>query len=156
MAAGKWQLYDQAKLNIGGAVDLTAASHFRVCLVDSTYVPALTHSTWNDVVAKELPTANGYTANGFGITQSWTNVSGVETFDSDDPTWTATTGSIAARYAVLVHDANGDGTLATSDKLIAYCLLDATPADVIATAGNAFVIQIDVAGYFTLSGGTGA
>ena len=156
MAAGKWQLYNTAKLNIGGAVDLTAADHFRVALVASTYTPDLTNSTWNDVTADELATANGYTQGGFGIAQTWTNAAGVETFDSDNPTWTASNGDIAARYAVLVHDANGDGTLATTDKLIAYCLLDTTPADVTATDGNAFVIQIASTGYFTLSGGTGA
>lgn len=157
MAAGKWQLFDSFKEYVAdGTVDLDEATSFRCALVTSSYTPALTHSTWNDIVANEVANGNGYSTHGAAMTQTWVNASGTVTFDSTNPTWNASGGSIVARYAVIVHDDNADGTLETTDKLVAYCLLDTTPADVTVTTGNPFVIQIAATGVFALSGGTGA
>lgn len=157
MVAGKWQLYDTFKeYACDGTIDLDAASRFRCALVTSSYTPALTHSTWVDVLANQVASGNGYSTHGVAMTQTWTNISGTVTFDSDNPTWNASGGSIVARYAVIVHDANGDGALASGDALVGYCLLDTTPADVTVTTGNPFVIQIAATGIFALSGGTGA
>ena len=46
--------------------------------------------------------------------------------------WTASGGSIVARFAVL-YEVSGD--------VLAYCLLDSTPADVTTTAGNTLTIS---------------
>jgi hypothetical protein len=67
-----------------------------------------------------------------------------------DPVWTASGGSIIARFGVLY----GSGTLnGHVDPLLAVCLLDTTPADVTSTTGNTLTIQINAAGVFTTSGG---
>jgi hypothetical protein len=73
---------------------------------------------------------------------SWTNSAGVETFATGNASWTAAGGSITARYAVIYDVTTGD--------LLAYCLLDSTPADVTVTAGNTLTIQMAAAGVFTL------
>jgi len=92
--------------------------------------------------------ANGYATGGKSVTPTWSGAAGVWTFDVSDPAaWTASGGSIVARFAVLYDDT-------TADKdLIAYCILDSTPADVTATNGNTLTVTIHVLGVFTLSGG---
>lgn len=149
--AGPWTTYNQtSELIADGTVDLDAAGRFRVVLVNSGYTANRTHTTWGDIRTNELSTGNGYTANGFGITQTWTRSGATTTFDSDDPTWAITTATVSARYAVLMHDANNDGTIATADVCLAYCLLDNTPADHLVAPGNNFIVQINAGGIFRI------
>lgn len=154
MAAGSWTIYNKAKEYIGDAtIDLDAGDgYFRVVLLSSSYTPALTHSTYSDISSTELSTANGYTVGGDAPgSVTWTESSGTVTFDSADPAWTASGGSIVARYAVLCHVAAGTGVPQSSDKVIAYVLLDTTPADVTAVDGSNFVIRLPAGGYMQLS-----
>jgi hypothetical protein len=152
MAAGKWKIYDLAKKALAdGTFDLDGST-FKVTLHSSasnanTLSTALAFSN----ITNELSTANGYTAGGVAVTPTWTNSAGTETYDTTDATWTASGGSITARFAVL----RGVGTLnGTIDPILAVCLLDVAPADVTATTGNPFTIQMNVSGLFTLSGAT--
>jgi len=62
--------------------------------------------------------------------------------DPADMVWTASGGSITARFAVLYENA-GD--------VVCYCLLDSTPADVTATDGNTLTITLHASGIFTLA-----
>jgi hypothetical protein len=65
------------------------------------------------------------------------------TFDATDPAvWTASGGSIVARFAVL-YEVGGD--------VLAYCLLDNSPADVTVTTGNTLTLTINASGVFTLA-----
>lgn len=157
MAADAWKMYNKSKEYIGdGTIDLDAGdAYFAVVLVASGYTPALTHSTYADISANEVANGNGYTTGGdFPGTTTWTESSGTVTFDSADPAWTASGGSIVARYAVLVHVAAGSGVPQSTDKLICYSLLDDAPADVTAVSGADFTIQLAAGGYFQVSGGT--
>jgi len=104
------------------------------------------NAVWGDISANEIADDYGYTAGGQALTSvTWTNSSGTMKFTSANPTWTADGGAIAARYAVI-YDVTDAGA-----GLLCYCLLDDTPADVTATSGNAFVIQMNAAGIFTLA-----
>jgi hypothetical protein len=67
----------------------------------------------------------------------------VTTFDAADTTWNASGGSITARRAIIYDDT------ATNDDLVASILLDNTPADVTATAGNPLTLQWNASGIFT-------
>ena len=154
MAADAWAVYNKAKEYIGdGTIDLDAGSaYFSVVLLTSSYTPALTHSTYSDISGTEVANGNGYTLGGDVCSNvTWSESSGTVTFDSDDPTWTASGGSIVARYAALVHIAAGSGVPQAGDKLIAYSLLDNAPADVTAVSGADFTIQISANGYFQVS-----
>jgi len=126
-----------------GSIDLDTDT-FKVMLVASGYTPnAGTHTQKSDVT-NELPTANGYTAGGATLgSVTWTRSGGVVTFDAADTQWTASGGSITARYAVIYDDTSASGLL------IAYILLDTTPADVTATAGNTLTLQWNASGIFT-------
>lgn len=156
MAADAWVVYNKAKEYIGdGTIDLddATAGRFRCILVTSSYTPAATHSTYNDIGANEVAEANGYLDGGFSLTPTWTESSGTVTWDaSTDPNWTASGGSITARYAVIVRAATaGTAALATGDYLIAYCLLDNSPADVVQADGGTLTITLNASGIFTLA-----
>jgi hypothetical protein len=156
MAADAWKIYNKTKEYIGdGTIDLDAGTgYFSVFLATSSYTPAITHEAYSSVSGAEVANGNGYTTGGDILsTPTWTESSGTVTFDSDDPSWTASGGSITARYAVLVHIAAGSSVPQAADKIMAYCLLDNSPADVTAVDGADFTIQLAAGGYFQVSGG---
>lgn len=149
MPAGKWKLYDTAKLNIGnGTTDLDTHTFKIALFTSSSDANTLTETVYSGLT-NEVANANGYTTGGntlSGVT--WTQTGGTATFDATDTTWTASGGSITARYAVIYDDT------AATKPLVCVCLLDTTPADVTATAGNTLTIQFNASGIFTLSGAT--
>jgi hypothetical protein len=113
-----------------------------MALFNSSFsVATTTYSTTN-----ELSTANGYTQGGATLANiTLGESSNVVTFDADNVVWTASGGSIAARYAVIYNSTDGAKTI------LAYCLLDTTPADVTATTGNTLTVTINAAGILTIT-----
>lgn len=154
MAAGKWKLYDQAKKRLAdGTLDLDSNT-FKMALFQSTSncnTLSVGTGLYGDLT-NELANANGYLTGGTALTGvTWTNSSGTETFTCTAPVWTASGGSITARFAVIY----ASGTLnGVTNPLLAVCLLDTTPADVTATSGNTLTITPNASGIFTLSGAT--
>lgn len=129
-----------------GTIDLDTHT-FKVLLTSSSYTPnAGTHTQISDIT-NELSTANGYTAGGETLSATWVRSGATVTFDATDTVWTASGGSIVARYAVIYDDT----TTSPADALVAYILLDTTPADVTTTAGNTLTLQWNASGIFTLS-----
>lgn len=142
MAAGPWVItnaYKTRTLN-GGGLDFDATNALRCILLSSSSniasgpADCYTGGT-GTAVTGELSTANGYTAGGYTLQGTLSGTSTV-TADTGDVTWTASGGSIVARYAAIY-----DNT-AASKTIIAYCLLDSTPADVTVTATNNLAISI--------------
>lgn len=153
MAAGKWKLYDKAKQYLAdGTFDLDDTTNWKMALFLSTSnCDTLTNT--NDVygdLTNEVANGLGYTTGGAAITGvTWTESSGTITFDCDNVVWTASGGSIVARFAVIYKNA----TVNTIVKpLLCVSLLDTTPANVTATDGNTLTIAINASGVFTLSG----
>lgn len=147
-AAAAWSLYNGFSEYMGDGTFDVDDDLFTVVLLSSSYTPSASHDTYSDISAAELSTANGYTVGGFNITQTWVRSTATTTFDSNNPSWTASGGSITARYAVLVHIAAGSGVPQTGDKILMYSLLDSDPADVTANDGADFVINISTSGFF--------
>lgn len=148
-AAGKWKLYDTAKLKIAqGIIDLDT-HNFKIALFLSTSnCNTLTHDELADLT-DEHANGNGYTTGGQSLAgESLGNTSGTTKFDSDNPVWTATGGPITARFAVIYDDD------VAGDPLLAVCLLDTAPADVTATDTNTFTVNMNASGIFTISGAT--
>lgn len=131
-----------------GTIDLDTDT-FKVTLHSSSYTPnAGTHTVYADLT-NELSTASGYTNGGDALgSVQWTRSGGTVTFDAADTIWTASGGSITARYAVIRKDGTANAIVS---PLICYILLDTTPADVTATAGNTLTLQWNGSGIFTLS-----
>lgn len=149
-AAGKWKLYESAKLGIAnGEIDLDTHS-FKIALFASTSnCDTLSGTTTLASLTNQLATANGYTQNDKAVTITTANSGGTITVDeTTNPVWTASGGSITARFAVIYDDTHA------SDQALCVCLLDTAPADVTATSGNTFTITINASGLFTISGAT--
>lgn len=149
MAAGKWKIYDAARLAIlNGDVDLNGHS-FKINLYLSTSnCDTLTsHDALADLT-NQVATAFGYTQNTKAVTIATSNAAGTSTIDeTTNPVWTASGGAITARFAVIYDDTHAD------DMPIAVCLLDTAPADVTATDGNTFTVTMNASGIFTVTGG---
>ncbi len=153
-AAGKWKVYEQAKLDIANGVIDLADDAFEIALFLSTSnCDTLSGTTLLASLTNQVATAFGYTqadgaAGGKVIDLTTANTTGTIKIDGDNPVWTASGGSVVARFAVII-----DGTV-TGDQAIAVCLLDTAPADVTATDGNTLTLTMNASGLFTMSGAT--
>ena len=129
-------------------IDLSTPPTVNVTLHTSTFVPNNETNVVYADVSNELATAFGYTNGGQALTGvSWVQSTTVAIFDANDTVWTAAGGSITARYAVLRAVGTFNGQV---DPLIAYVLLDTTPADVTATDTNTLTLQWSGSGIFRI------
>ena len=140
MAAGSWTFTNAGRTSLlNGDFDLDTDS-FKMALFLSTSNIGASSTTYAGLT-NEHANANGYTTGGIALTMSLSGTTTV-TVDCNDPVWTASGGSIVARFAVI-YEVGG--------KVLCYCLLDSTPADVTATSGNTLTVQINASGIFTLA-----
>ena len=152
MAADKWLIYNKFKEYLGdGNIDLDTDA-FKLALYLSTSNAATLTLDEKADLTNEHATANGYPATGVAITSpTWVEAAGTITFDFADPQFTASGGSIVARFAVVYDDTTAGAP--PTDALVGVSLMDNAPADVTVTDGNTLTIQINASGMFTLSGG---
>lgn len=140
MAASAWTFTNAGRTSLlNGDFDLDTDS-FKMALFLSTSNIGASSTTYAGLT-NEHANANGYTTGGIALTMSLSGTTTV-TVDCNDPVWTASGGSIVARFAVI-YEVGG--------KVLCYCLLDNTPADVTATSGNTLTVQINASGVFTLA-----
>lgn len=133
MAAGTWTLPSGARTKLlDGTFDIDSDT-WKVALVSSASNIGAASTTFAGVTS-ELSTANGYTAGGIAVTLVPAGTTSVTVSFSSNPVWTASGGSITARWAVL-YEVGGN--------VLAFVLLDSTPADVTATSGNTLTIDSD-------------
>ena len=150
-AADAWKAYDVFRERMAdGSYDLDDDT-FKLALFLSTS-DAATLTSANAVLAdltNQHANANGYTTGGITLTTTWVAATSTLTFDyTNSPVWTASGGSIVARFGVLY-----DSTFVT-DGLVCMTLLDNAPADVTATTGNTLTVDANASGVFTLTGMT--
>lgn len=133
MAAGTWTLTNAARKQLlDGTFDLDSDT-FKCALFLSTSNIGAASTTYAGLT-NEVANANGYTTGGIGVTLALTGTTNVAVAWTANPVWTAAGGSITARYAVL-YEVGGN--------VLAYCLLDSAPADVVATSGNTLTVDSD-------------
>lgn len=141
MAAGSWTFTSGGRTRLlNGTFDIDSDTFKCALFLSTSNIGAA--STTYAALTNEHANANGYTTG--GITVSPLTLSGTTTVTVDfttDPVWTASGGSIVARFAVL-YEVSGD--------VLAYALLDSTPADVTATTGNTLTVATP-SGVFTLA-----
>lgn len=148
MAAGNWIAYDGLKTHLFNKLIDMDTDTFKMQLHTSAYVPDRTADDVAADLSDEHANANGYTTGGItlaGVAVS-EGVAGTMKWTFTAPVWTASGGSIVARYAVILDT--------TAAKLVAYCLLDTTPADITVTTTNTLTITPHSSGVITLSGAT--
>jgi hypothetical protein len=154
MAAGKWKTYDKAMLNrLNGELDMNATTNWKLALFLSTSnCNTLTaHDKLADLT-NEHANANGYTTGGVALTSvSIARTGNVIKFTCANPVFTASGGSITARYGVIYRNAT-DGTIV--NPLYVVCVLDTTAGgtDVTATTGNTLTVTMNASGITTDTG----
>ena len=149
MTANAWQVFDIFYDQVGNELhDLNATDAIKMGLILSGWTPNLSTDVSYSVIAGsyEHAAANGYTAGGDEVAATWDAAASTLTFDVANNVWTADGGSIVTRYALLYNSASG-GT----NDLIAYSLLDNSPADVTATDTNTLTVTIHASGVFTIA-----
>ena len=129
--ASVWRVYDSAvpKLAQLGTNTLKCA------LFTSSYTPARTDDSYSSL-SGEVASGNGYTTGGVTLTGvTLTEVSGSWELDCDNiVAVTANGGDITCRYAVIYDDTD------SGKQVVANCLIDNTPADVIVPDGYPLVL----------------
>lgn len=139
-AAGSWTFTDNSRTYLlNGTFDIDSDTWKMALFLSTSNIGAA--STTYAGLTNEHANANGYTTGGASVTLSLSGTTTV-TVDSTDATWTASGGSIVARFAVI-YEVGGN--------VLCYCLLDSTPADVTVTTGNDLTVQINASGVFTLA-----
>ena len=145
-------LFNAFKLYLtDGTLDLNSHT-FKTTLHTSTYVPdAAAHTIYSHITG-EVANANGYTTGGKTlINTALTNTGGTVKWTADNLVWSATGGSIIARYAVVWASGTLGGVV---NPLVGYITLNdnaGTPLDVTVTDGNTLTLQWNVAGIITLA-----
>lgn len=140
MAASAWVFTNTGRTSLlNGTFDIDSDTWKMALFLSTSNIGAA--STTYAGLTNEHANANGYTTGGVAITLSLSGTTTV-TVDSTDATWTASGGSIVARFAVI-YEVGGN--------VLCYCLLDDTPADVTVTTGNQLTVQIHASGVFTLA-----
>lgn len=141
---GTINIYNAWKDNMMESVNM-ATDTFKILLCTSSYTPnQSTHAVLADITNEV--SGSGYARQTLGSVTS-SQSAGTYTFDFADPVFTATGGSIVARYWVIYDDT----PTSPADPLVAYGLIDNTPADVTTTDGNTLTFNVNASGLFTIA-----
>ena len=141
MAAGTWTFTNTLRTSLlDGVLDISADT-FRIALFQSTSNLGVGSTTYA-ALTNEVATANGYVQNAKSVTLTRSGTTTVTVDETTNPSWTASGGSITARYAVI-YEVGG--------IVVCYCLLDSAPADVTATDGNSLTVTMNASGVFTVA-----
>lgn len=141
MAAGAWTFTNAGRTKLlDGTFDIDSDTFKQALFLSTSNIGAA--STTYAGVTNEVANANGYTTGGIGVTLTLAGTTTVTVDISSDPVWTASGGSITARFAVIYE---------VSGNVLCYCLLDSSPADVTVTTGNTLTVQTSASGVFTLA-----
>ena len=141
MAAGTWIFTDEGRTKLLDGTFNVETDSFKCALFLSTSNIGAASTTYA-ALTNEHANANGYTTGGIAVALSLTGTTTVKADIDADPVWTASGGSIVARFAVIYEVAG---------NVLCYCLLDAAPADVTVTDGNTLTVAASTSGVFTLA-----
>jgi hypothetical protein len=143
MAASAWAFPNGARTKlIDGTFDIDSDTWKMALLLSTSNIGAA--STTQAGVTNEHANANGYTTGGIAITLTLSGTTTVTVDIQTDPVWTASGGSITARFADI-YEVGGN--------VLCYCTLDTTAGgtDVTATDGNTLTVAANASGVFTLA-----
>ena len=141
MAAGAWTFTNGGRTSLlNGTFNIDTDSWKCALFLSTSNIGAA--STTYAGVTNEHAAANGYSTGGIAVTLTLAGTTTVTVDIGTDPVWTASGGSIVARFAVIYE---------VSGNVLCYCLLDSTPADVTATDGNTLTVAAHASGVFTLA-----
>jgi len=140
-AAGTWTFTNGGRTKLlDGTFDIDSDTWKMALFLSTSNIGAA--STTYAGLTNEHANGNGYTTGGASITLTISGTTTVTVDIATDPVWTASGGSIVARFAVIYE---------VSGNVLVYALLDDAPADVTATSGNTLTVAANASGVMTLS-----
>jgi hypothetical protein len=140
MAAGAWVFPDGVRQKLLNGQFLAADSYHMALFLSTSNIG--TGSTTYAALTNQHANANGYTTGGIVVDITFAGTTTITCDIATDPVWTASGGSIVARFGVIYED---------SGDVLCYCLLDSTPGDVTATTGNTLTVAAHASGVFTMA-----
>lgn len=140
-AATTWTFTNGGRTSLlNGTFDIDSDTWKMALFLSTSNIGAA--STTYAGVTNEHANANGYTTGGATVALTLAGTTTVTVDITTDPVWTASGGSIVARFAVIYE---------VSGNVLCYSTLDSTPADVTATTGNTLTVAANASGVFTLA-----
>ncbi len=141
MAAGAWTFTNGGRTSLlDGTFDIDSDTYKMALFLSTSNIGAA--STTYAGLTNEHANNNGYLTGGKSATLTLAGTTTVTVDETVNPVWTASGGSITARFAVIYEVAG---------NVLCYALLDSGPADVTATDGNTLTVQANASGVFTLA-----
>jgi hypothetical protein len=141
MAAGTWTFTNGGRTKLlDGTFDIDTDTWKMALFLSTSNLAA--GSTTYAALTNEHANANGYTTGGIGIALTLAGTTTVTVDITTDPVWTASGGSITAKWAVIYEVAG---------NVLCYATLDSGGADVTATDGNTLTVAANASGVFTLA-----
>lgn len=149
MAAQAWKVYNLSKKKIGNTALNLASTAYRMTLhTSASNAATFTLGIYNSL-NNEVSEGNGYSSSGKALTgEVWTVGASAKQykFDTDDPIWTATGGTIAnIKFAVIWISA------AASANRHLLCFASLTSTQFTLQQGNTLTINQNSAGVFTMA-----
>ena len=118
MAQGDITVFNEAKQNISGLVNLSTTTDYSCMLITTLPTAAATTPDTADFVQVS---GTNYTAGGIALTTSWTESGGTVTFGSSvNPSWTQSAGAPTNIVAALIYSetAAGEDAIAFIDMTV--------------------------------------
>lgn len=145
---GSINVVDSWKRDFQNGVADVDGDTFIMGLSSSAYTPNKnTHETVSDITNELV--GNGYARQTLTSVTLTEPSNGTWRFDSANPVFTASGGSIVGHYWWIFDDT----PTSPADPLLGYGFLDNTPGDVTTTDGNTLTVQVNASGYYEISGG---
>lgn len=96
-----------AKYTRDGTVDMDAMGALKLLLMSSSYSFNSAHSSWSQISANEIASANGYARGGSALSSVTFSSIGTSGFaiKANDRVWTAT-GNLSARFGIIRHQSS--------------------------------------------------
>ena len=139
-AAGAWVFPDAARTSLlNGTFDIDTDTYKMALFKDTSNIGAGSVNFAD--LTNECSTGN-YAAGGIAVALTLAGTTTVTVDITTDPVWTVSVTTLVARFAVI-YEVGG--------KVLCYCFLDATPADVSVTVGNTLTVAAHASGIFTLA-----
>ncbi len=141
MAAGAWVGTNGLRTDILSGVYNFETDSFKMALYLSTSNLSTSSTTYAGVT-NEHSNANGYLTGGKTVALSLTGTTTVKVDIDTDSVWTASGGSIVAKWAAI-YEVGGN--------IVCFALLESGGADVTTTDGNTLTVAAHASGVFTLA-----
>jgi len=141
-APSAWTFTNEGRTKLLDGTFNLASDTFNMALFQSTSNIGASSTTYAGLT-NETANGNGYTTGGIQVSPLALSGTSTVVVKDSNPTWTASGGTITARYAVI-YEVGG--------HVLCYCLLDSAPADVVIQPTNSLTVAQDPTnGIFTLS-----